>query len=86
MTPVSSLPLSCTRTEHADHGIRRRVPCEISDTRRQGRRTRDWPRVAERSVADLSERTLIATTAPIEAGRSVLLCALLTADPREQLP
>ena len=86
MTPVPSLPLSCIRTEHADHGMRRRVPYETSDTRRQGCRTRDWPRASERSVADLPERTLIATTTPTEAGQSALFCALLTTDPREQLP
>ena len=86
MTPVPALPLSRILTSNADHGGGRRVPYETSDTGRQGRRTRDWPRASERSVADLPERTLIATTAPTEAGRSALLCALLTADPREQLP
>jgi hypothetical protein len=83
MTPVPSLPLSCIRTDNADHGMRRRVPYEIPDTRRQGRRTTDWPRASEQSAADRPERALIATTAPTEAGRSALLCAVLAADPRE---
>ena len=86
MTPVPLLPHSCIPQSNADHGIRRRVPYETPMPARGAAEPDIWPGASERSVADLPERTLIATIAPTEAGRSALLCALLTADPREQLP
>jgi hypothetical protein len=61
MTLVPSLPLSCVRTEYVDHGTRRCVPYETSDTRWQGCRTRYWPRASERSVVDLPKRTILST-------------------------
>jgi hypothetical protein len=86
MMPVPSLPLSRILTSKADHGIRGRVPYETPMPARRAAEPDIWSRASERSVADFPERTLISTTAPIEACRSALLCALLTADPREQLP
>jgi hypothetical protein len=78
MMSLPSPPLRCIPTNNADHGIRRRVPYETSDTRRLGRQNQICaPRVGA-IAADLRERTLISTTAHTEACRSALLSTLLT--------